>query len=141
MKRVLKKIFNAMGFDVVRYRSSLEKNLGVEEILGYEFEDEATVCIDTIKNNTMLSKIRLVTLYQYVAYCERYNIPGSYVECGVWKGGATGMMALANMQVGNERRHLHLFYAFQEICEPDATVDGVKASNEVRQFTGKSGND
>jgi O-methyltransferase len=31
--------------------------------------------------------------------------------------------------------------AFQEICEPDAAVDGEKALQEVRQFTGRSGYD
>jgi O-methyltransferase len=141
MKRVVKKMLNAMGFDIVRYQSRLGKNLGLEERLGFEFEEEAAACIPIIRHNTMLSKRRLVTLYQQVAYCEKYGIPGAFVECGVWKGGAMGMMALANMQKGRSRRHLHLFDAFQEICEPDATVDGERALREVKQFTGRSGHD
>jgi hypothetical protein len=82
-----------------------------------------------------------VTLYQQVAYCERYKVPGAFVECGVWKGGAAGMMALANLQTGSVRRQLHLFDAFQEICEPDSAVDGDRALKEVQQLTGKSGQD
>jgi len=80
-------------------------------------------------------------LYQQVRYCEKNNIGGSFVECGVWKGGAVGLMALANLREGKTRRDLHLFDAFQDICEPDAKIDGVKASNEVKEYTGKSGHD
>jgi len=48
-------------------------------------------------------------------------------------------MALANLRQGKQRRHLHLFDAFQEICEPDAAVDGARALREVRELTGRSG--
>jgi O-methyltransferase len=138
---VVKKLINAVGFDIKRYRPPLEANLNIDERLGYELEDEATECIRLVKGNTMLSKRRLVTLYQQVAYCEKFSIPGALVECGVWKGGGAGLMALANLRNSLERRHLHLFDAFQEICEPDATVDGERALREVQQYTGKEGQD
>ena len=141
MKQIFKKLLNKMGFDIVRYRSPRDVNLNINEKLGYELEEEATECIHMVRDNTMLSKRRLVTLYQQVAYCEEHNIPGAFVECGVWKGGASGMMALANLQTGKMPRHLHMFDAFQEICEPDAAVDGEKALREVQQFTGRSGHD
>lgn len=141
MKRVITRLFNAAGFDLVRRRPPREANLNIDEHLGYELEAEATECIRMVRDNTMLSKRRLVTLYQQVAYCEEHNIPGDFVECGVWKGGATGMMALANLRKATQRRHLHLFDAFQEICEPDAAVDGERALREVREFTGRGGHD
>ena len=141
IKRFITRLINAAGFDLVSRRQPREANLNIDEYLGYELEAEATECIRIIRDNTMLSKRRLVTLYQQVAYCEEHNIPGAFVECGVWKGGATGMMALANMQTAKQRRHLHLFDAFQEICEPDATVDGERALREVKEFTGRSGHD
>lgn len=141
MKRFIKKFVNTIGFDITRYRPPREANLNIDEQLGYELEAEATECIHVVKDNTMLSKRRLVTLFQQVVYCEEHEIPGSFVECGVWKGGATGMMALANLRQGRQRRHLHLFDAFQDICEPDADVDGARALQEVRKFTGKSGHD
>ncbi len=141
MKQFIKKLINMIGFDLVRYRPPREVNLNIDEQLGYELEAEATVCINIVKSNTMLSKRRLVTLYQQVAYCEEYEIPGCFVECGVWKGGAAGVMALANLKKGTERRHLHLFDAFQEICEPDAAVDGERALREVRELTGRVGHD
>jgi O-methyltransferase len=141
MKQVLKKMLNAVGLDIIRYRSPRDANLNIDEHLGYELEAEATECIRMVRDNTMLSKRRLVTLYQQVAYCEEHNIPGAFVECGVWKGGAAGVMALANLRTATQRRHLHLFDAFQEICEPDAAVDGERALCEVKEFTGMAGND
>ena len=50
-------------------------------------------------------------------------------------------MALVNLNKGAKRSHLHLFDAFLEICEPDASLDGERAIREVRAFTGKSGLD
>lgn len=138
MKKIIQKLFNLVGLDIIRHRSIIESNLNLQENLGYELEEEATECIHIVKNNTMLSKRRLVTLYQQVAYCEKSKIPGCFVECGVWKGGAMGMMALANLRNSGERRHLHLFDAFKEICEPDAALDGARAIREVSQLTGGS---
>lgn len=43
--------------------------------------------------------------------------------------------ALAIQRTGTARRHLHLFDAFQEICEPDAAVDGEQALRQTRAFT------
>ena len=72
MKNSVRKLMNKAGFDIVRYRSLLETNLKINERLGYELEDEAVECIYIIRHNTMLTKRRLVKLYQQVAYCDWY---------------------------------------------------------------------
>jgi O-methyltransferase len=56
----------------------------------------------------------------------------------VWKGGALGIMALANLQHSNQRRHLHLFDAFEEICAPNEELDGKRAITEVKNLFGKN---
>lgn len=142
LKKYIRPLINATGFDLVRYRSPIEANLKIDEHLGYELETEASACIQIVKNNTMLSKRKLVTLYQQVVYCEKNNVQGDFVECGVWKGGAVGLMALANLNTAAHRkRHLHLFDAFQEICEPDVDFDGERAVREVMEMTGRIGHD
>ncbi|MDB4097012.1 TylF/MycF family methyltransferase [Methylophilaceae bacterium] len=135
LQKIIRKFLNTLGFDIIRSSSSTESNLNLNEILNYELEDQATNLISIIKGNTMLSKRRLVTLYQQVAYCEKNKILGSFVECGVWKGGAIGLMALGNIQLSSKRRNLHLFDSFEEICEPDPEKDGQKALNDVKHFT------
>ncbi len=43
-------------------------------------------------------------------------------------------MALTNLKYGARRRHIHLFDAFEEICEPDEAVDGEKAIRETKMW-------
>jgi hypothetical protein len=87
----------------------------------------------------MVSKEGLKSLYDQAVFCERVALGGDFVECGVWKGGSVGVMALANLKHGRSRRTLHLFDAFDDICEPDAAVDGERAITEVHRWTNGGG--
>ena len=139
IKSVIKNFFNIFGLDIKKIKYISGENPTFREALGYEFENEAMNTINLIKKNTMLPKKRLVTLYQQVVYCEKNKIEGCFVECGVWKGGAIGLMAHANLLWSDSRRELHLFDAFQEICEPELTIDGPRAMKEVQNFIGADG--
>jgi hypothetical protein len=83
----------------------------------------------------MVSYERLVTLYEHVAYLERNHLPGALVECGVWKGGASGLMALANLREGDERRPLHLFDSFQGLPAANPSIDGAGSTDLTGQLT------
>lgn len=98
-------------------------------------EPEVREMIDRVRGHTMVTLPRLVSLVQQVRQCEAAGTSGAFVECGVWKGGCAGLMALANLRYGATRRDLHLFDAFTEICEPDETVDGERAVREARSWT------
>ncbi len=98
----------------------------------YDLEPEARAAIARIRPYSMVADEALITLYQQVAHCERQHIPGALVECGVWKGGSVGLMALASLRFGEGRRDLHLFDSFEGIPEPIAEVDGAKAVRVVR---------
>ena len=78
----------------------------------------------------MLPEDRILSLYEQVKYLDQSGIAGAFVECGVWKGGAVGMMALAAGGPAGERK-LHLFDSFTDICEPHAELDGDRALQEV----------
>ena len=82
------------------------------------FEDDLAI----VRDFTMLSRRRLLSLYECVVSCERNNLEGAYVECGVWKGGAVGLMALANLRYGNNKRHLHLFDTFEGVSQSDRSL-------------------
>jgi hypothetical protein len=88
----------------------------------------------------MLPPSRLISLYHQVEFCEKNNISGAYVECGVWKGGAVGLMALANLKNSQNRRDLHLFDAFDDICQPNSEVDGKRAMDEIKALGFKNQN-
>lgn len=117
------------GFEVVRAGSRPGPN--------YDHEAQARAAIAKVRDHTMVSDAPLVSLYQQVRHCELNGIPGDYVECGVWKGGAVGLMALANLEHGAARRRLHLFDAFDDICEPDPEHDGDFALDTASRMSGR----
>jgi O-methyltransferase len=138
VKNWIKKKMAMFGFNIIRVprsnsnilRTRLSRNLKT----GYAYEDEAFEAMQIVSSNTMLPYEPLVTLFEQVVYCDKNNIEGDFVECGVWKGGATGMMALATLKYGTSRRHLHLFDAFQEICQPDEEHDDKEIVDEVKKL-------
>ena len=104
----------------------------------FDLQEEIDIAVEQVRGNTMVTFIRLATTYQIAAYCEGAGIAGSYVECGVWKGGVSGLMAIANLRHGRHPRQVHLFDSFMDICEPDESVDGARAIEEARRMADMS---
>lgn len=129
VKELIKKILVYFGYEIVR-----KKNESITHV--YDFEQKARTAICIVAKNTMVAYEPLVTLFQQVRHCEINNIAGDYVECGVWKGGAAGVIALANMAFTQRRRRIHLFDVFSEICEPDPAIDGEFAVKQVAELAG-----
>lgn len=90
----------------------------------YDDEEAARQAVSIVDDYTMISYERLVTLWQQVRYLDRAEIPGCLVECGTWKGGACGMMALAHLAGEAAMRPIHLFDSFRGLPEPDGERDG-----------------
>jgi O-methyltransferase len=130
--RVVNSLASKLGYEVSISRRGADQ-------FGYDLAAEANESIKVIRSHTMLPYQRLVTLYQQAVFCEAANLAGSFVECGTWKGGAVGLMALANLRHGSARRHLHLFDSFEGIPEPDESVDGQRATEFARSAGGGVG--
>ena len=95
---------------------------------GFDEEDAIKAAVARISTNTMTTFERLASLWEQVRYLDRYGIAGDLVECGVWKGGSVGLMALAHLAGGAPpTRTLHLFDSFAGLPEPRAEVDGETA--------------
>lgn len=120
MKKFFRSLASKLGYDINRLPQPQYSN-------AQTFDNYLSI----VARATMLPRSRLVSLYDQVSYCESVGLQGSFVECGVWKGGAVGLMALALKRAGGMHRHLHLFDSFQDICEPDPSHDGNKALQEV----------
>jgi hypothetical protein len=69
------------------------------------------------KRYTMTTPVRCRRLWDSCKQVLDANVPGGFVECGVWKGGSSAIMALAIKNSGQER-HLHLFDSFEGLPEP-----------------------
>jgi hypothetical protein len=72
---------------------------------------------------SMTSWDRLYNLYLAVRYVVRSNIPGDFVECGVWRGGSMMMAALTLVATGSTERRLWLYDTFEGLPKPDAELD------------------
>ena len=125
MKRILRRAASALGYEIRRHSNSLFAN-----------QKDVEAALRTVRPYTMLPRERLVSLYDQVAFCDQNNVDGALVECGVWKGGAVGLMALATRGPRSSRRDIHLFDSFADICEPRADRDGDHALEEAAQFSG-----
>ncbi len=71
-----------------------------------------------VRDYTMISIERAYTLYTSVRYVVEAGIPGGFVECGVWKGGAAMLMALTLKHVGIGDRFIYLYDTFSGMTEP-----------------------
>jgi O-methyltransferase len=128
----LNRILNKIGYEV---RGKIDQSLSryVSDIREY------TEIVSIVRKYTMVAPLGLASLYEQAIHCEKHKINGSFIECGVWKGGAIGLMALVNLRHSSTRRHIHLFDSFQEICEPDEGIDGERALREVKSMASYAG--
>ena|SRR5208337_1792798 len=84
-----------------------------------------------VSNCTMTSPESIYALIESIKYLHRRSIPGSIVECGVWRGGSMMVAAYALEYLGDTNRDLWLFDTFRGLVEPtdiDVTHQGRSAS-------------
>ncbi len=138
IKKSIKKIFSFFGLDIrfkQKYVQIIEVPLNSEmnPFVGFDYAEDGYKAVKIIRDYSMLADINLLTLFEQAVYCEKNQIDGAYVECGVWKGGAVGIMAKANLDFASTRRHLHLFDVFDNIGPPDADIDGKRAIDDTKK--------
>jgi predicted O-methyltransferase YrrM len=67
---------------------------------------------------TLIQVERMYSLYKAVEYIVKKNLPGDFVECGVYKGGASMMMALALQKFGAKDRMIYLYDTYEGMAKP-----------------------
>lgn len=85
---------------------------------------------------TMTSRERMLALYDAVNYVLDNNIKGDFVECGVWKGGSSLLMALILKERNCTDRKIYMYDTYEGMSEPteeDIAVDGSLAANQLRE--------
>lgn len=97
---------------------------------GPSFEGLYSLC----KPETGTSLERMQALFASVHYVLDNNIPGDFVECGVWRGGSAMLMASILAQRGIEDRSVWLYDTFEGMTEPterDIDYAGAKAADSL----------
>ena len=98
--------------------------------------------LDLVREYTMTSIELIVSLIDATRYVVENKIPGTMVECGVWRGGS--MMVIAEMlkRLGDTSRDLYLYDTFAGMTEPakiDMRFDGKSAVNLFEAITRQDG--
>jgi O-methyltransferase len=82
------------------------------------YEPEISEILDKVRPYTMTSPARLVALCDAMSHIVRHQIPGAFVECGVWKGGSSMAAALRLIQLNQPDRAFYLFDTFAGMTPP-----------------------
>lgn len=125
----IRQFVRRLGFDVIRYHPPSA------DPIPSDFDQTITTIINQVRPFTLTSPERLLALYEAVRYIVANKIPGSIVECGVWKGGSMMAVAYTLKQLADFDRHLYLFDTFEGMPLPstvDVDITGASASELLR---------
>ncbi|MGQ0683677.1 TylF/MycF/NovP-related O-methyltransferase [Bradyrhizobium sp.] len=86
-------------------------------------EPEFRALAEQVRAFTMTSFERMYALYKAVDFIEQAGIPGSIVECGVWRGGSMMVVAHRLLALGRCDRDLYLFDTYEGLPRPDEVKD------------------
>lgn len=108
-RKALQKIANSFGYMIVPASEASSESIMNEEI-GDIFEK--------CKKFTMTPKERIYALHKAVEYIVRSKIPGDFVECGVWKGGSSMVIAYTLLKMNEASRKIYLYDTFKGMAKP-----------------------
>jgi hypothetical protein len=112
----LRCLLRQTGFDIVRYRSNAISGTVSQKSDSPITADDAIW--SAVAPYTMTSRERVQAAVDAARYVNDYQIPGSIVECGVWRGGSSMAMALALIERGDVSREMFLFDTFEGMPPP-----------------------
>ncbi len=112
--------------------------------LGYELRrpneglvaDELDV-LERVRPFTATTPARVVGLMDAVKYITKNHIPGSVVECGVWRGGSIMTVACTLLALGDTSRDIYLYDTFEGMSAPsdkDRHPDGSLVARTLAQL-------
>jgi hypothetical protein len=101
-----------------RLRHKLERRLAQATADPSLISEDDKAIIARARPYTMTSDARLQALIDAVRYCQERGVPGSFLECGVWRGGSVLTMILVLQELGVDDRDIYLYDTFEGMTEP-----------------------
>lgn len=121
LKKIIHKSVKSLGYQII------QSGITDHDII----EDNAFNRInDKCKDYTMTSQESMYALYKAITYLVDNQIPGDFVECGVWKGGSMMLVANVLLELNATDRKLYLYDTYEGLTEPtkiDYSLTGKKA--------------
>ena len=121
MKNIIKKLMKLFGYKIIKIN---------KVVYPIDYNNDFVSEFEAIEPFTMTSIERIYALKSAVNYIVKNNISGSFVECGVWKGGSCMMMA--NTLVENEQfeREIWLYDTFDGMTNP--TDEDIEVETKIK---------
>ncbi len=120
-------LLRCLGYELTRYRKPSEAE-PPRPVYPLDFAEMDIRVWDAVAPYTMTSMDRTFSLVRSVEHVVRHQIPGDFVECGVWRGGSAMAIAMTLVRLGETCRDLHLFDTYEDgwpaACEHDVTIFG-----------------
>ena len=119
-----------MRFNFLFKKKQLEKSQITNDLTYSDLSDYELELYEFVRPYTMTSKERIVSLIRSIQYVIDNNIKGDFVECGVWKGGSSMVVAKILKDRAIEDRKIYLYDTFDGMVAPDdvdKTFDGKSA--------------
>ena len=79
--KIIRRVFQVAGYDLVK--------MGREKSIPNYMDRDFVNIVDKINDFSMTDIMSKYYLYKSIEYIANSNIEGSFVECGVWKGGSS----------------------------------------------------
>lgn len=133
LKKLVKFFFNLFSLEI---KKSLKQN-PISFSSKYEdklnFDRWHSICSAESLN---VSRQRFLSLYQSVKHIYENNVSGDLVECGVFRGGSSMMMAfcMKNFQKKNQKKKLWMYDTYEGMTNPnkyDVNILSEKANLEL----------
>jgi O-methyltransferase len=118
---LVRPILHKCGIDIVRHHKIY---------IPPDFTEQHAKIYRYVEPFTTTGSERVYALIEAVKYVVANKIEGSFVECGVWKGGSIMAMALTLQALGDTTRDIYLYDTFTGMTAPsnlDVNLHGRKA--------------
>jgi hypothetical protein len=84
----------------------------------FDISEDDKLAVHAVEEFTMTSLERRYHLLQSVRHVVKHRVPGSIVECGVWRGGSMMLVAKTLIECGDTSRDLYLYDTFEGMPPP-----------------------
>src|SRR5687768_1164584 len=120
-QKINKALATATGYKIVNAagaRPPAPKPRAAKAEFPAHYDEMALPILQAARPYSMTRTEKQYALYLATRHVVRYDIPGSIVECGVWRGGSMHVVARTLLAIGDTSRDLYLFDTFEGMTPP-----------------------
>lgn len=106
-----------------------DRNISISREIGPDLNPAMVATIKSVRPYTMTTVERIEAVVSATRHVVAHDIPGAFVESGVWMGGSIMAAARTLVELGVTDRDLYLYDTFEGLPEP-GEHDGIVGSDQ-----------